>query len=266
MNWLYLIDPSRVLVFALVLTRVSGIVVIAPVFGGSDIPMQIRALFAFSLSLLIMPSQWFLEVQEPNCLTAFVLFIAAELLIGLTIGIGINTLFTALNMAGDMIGRIGGLTSAQLFDPVSGEQVPILGRFMNMLAIAVFACAGGLRVLIGALLDTFETIPVGSGLVRISVAESLIAITSVTFGVAFRIAAPATLAIIVSMLVMGILGRTLPQLNLMSVGFGLNAMIMYMIVFLTLGTAMWCFQERVVYVMEVVFNSFHTTVPVEWME
>ncbi len=266
MNWLYYIDTSRVLVFALVLTRVSGIVVSAPVFGGGDIPLQFRALLAFAFALLIMPSQWTLYVEEPTSLVGFVIFIAAELLIGLTIGIGVNMLFTSMHLAGDMIGRIGGLTSSQLFDPTSGEQVPMLGRLMQMLAVTVFACVGGLRILMGALLDTFESIPVGSGLIRVSVAESMIVIVNATFSLGFRIAAPAMVGILVAMTVMGVLGRTLPQLNLMSVGFGINTIIMFVILFLTIGTAMWCFQERFVFVLDTIFTSLNTTIQTEWAE
>ncbi|MGL6194920.1 MAG: flagellar biosynthetic protein FliR [Thermoguttaceae bacterium] len=266
MNWLYLIDTSRVLVFALVLTRVSGIVIAAPVFGGSDIPLQFRALLSFCLAILIMPSQWFLYVQEPSSLPGFVLYIGGELLIGLSIGLGINFLFTAMFMAGDMIGRIGGLTSSQLFDPTSGEQVPLLGRFLQLLGVTAFACAGGLRLLMAALLDTFETIPVGDGLVRVTVAQAMISIVSVTFGVAFRIAAPATVGILIAMTVMGVLGRTLPQLNLMSVGFGINTIIMFVILFFSIGTAVYCFQERFVYVLELLFDSFHTPLQTEWIE
>ena len=266
MNWLSLIDTSRVFVFALVLTRVSGIVVSAPVFGGGDIPLQFRALFSMAIAFLIMPSQWTLAVDEPTSLPGFAVFIAAELLIGLTIGMGVNVFFSAMHIAGDMIGRIGGLTSSQLFDPTTGDQVPLLGRFFQLMAVTVFACIGGLRIMLGALLDTFETIPVGSGLIRLGPAESITAIVSVTFSLGFRIAAPATVGILIAMIVMGVLGRTLPQLNLMSVGFGINTIIMYSIVFLTVGSAMLCFQERFIYVLELIFAGFDTTIQAEWLD
>ena len=266
MNWLYFIDTSRVLVFALVLTRVSGIVISAPVFGGGSIPLQFRALFSFALAILIMPSQWMLYVDEPTSIAGFVPLIAAELLIGLTIGLGVNMFFTAMYLAGDMIGRIGGLTSAQLFDPSSGEQIPVLGSFLHLLAVTVFACVGGLRILMAALLDTFETLPVGSGLVRVSAAESMITIVSVTFSLGFRIAAPAMVGILVAMTVMGVLGRTLPQLNLMSVGFGINTIIMFTILFLTIGTAMWCFQERFIYALDAIFAGFGAEIQPEWVD
>ena len=266
MNWLDLVDTSRVLLFAYILTRVSGIVIVAPVFGGSDIPMQFRALFAFSLAILITPIQWNVPIQEPTTLPAFAIMIGGELLVGLVIGLGVNMLFTGLYTAGDLIGRIGGLSASQLFDPVSGEQVPVLGRFLQLLGIVVFACVGGLRLMIGSLIDTFEAIPPGSGNVNLTVAESMITIVSVTFSLAFRVAAPATVGILVSMIAMGVLGRTLPQLNLMSVGFGINTMIMFIVLLFTIGTAMWCFQERFIYVLDVIFNSLFTAVPLDYLE
>jgi flagellar biosynthetic protein FliR len=61
------------------------------------------------------------------------------------------------------------------------------------------------------------------------------------------------------MLVMGLLSKTLPQLNLMSVGFGINSMVMFVVFCFTLGTGMWCFQERVGDVFEILFAGLHTT-------
>lgn len=260
MDWFHYIDTSRVMVFSLVFIRVSGIVIMAPVFGGQDIPMRVRALFAFALAILIMPSQWTLEIVEPSSLPGYVLYILAELVIGVSIGTAVNIFFSGVYMAGDAIGRLGGLTSSQLFDPTSGESLPLLAIFLRMLAITVFACMGGLRLMMAALLDSFEALPVGSDAVQVDIAYALLTILSWSFSLAFRIAAPAMLAILVSMLVIGLLGRTLPQLNLMSVGFGISSIIMLAVTMMTLGATMLCFQDRIVDVIELIFRSFHTDI------
>ena len=66
MDWIRLIDTSIFLTFTLVLARVSGLVITAPIYGGSDIPMRVRAFLAFALAVLIMPGQWDVEVQDPG--------------------------------------------------------------------------------------------------------------------------------------------------------------------------------------------------------
>ena len=260
MDWWHLIDTSRVFVYVLVLTRVSGIVIMAPVLHSTDAPMQFRALLAFAFSLAIMPSQWFVEVPEPDTLPAFAIMIAAELLIGLAMGLGLYILFTGIALAGELIGHVGGLQASQIFDPVTGDQVPLMARAYQYLAITVFALIGGLNVLVCSLLDTFATIPIGTIGFQPDVAFSLVVILNSSFHLALRIAAPVLVATLISMLVMGLLSKTLPQLNLMSVGFGINSMLMFVVLCLTLGTGMWCFQERIGDVFEVLFAGLHTTI------
>jgi flagellar biosynthetic protein FliR len=257
MDWYQYIDTSRVLVFTLVLTRISGIVIMSPVIGGSDIPVQVRALFAFTLTLLIMPSQWFVTIVEPPNLTAYAILIAAELGIGLSLGLGLTLFFTGASMAGELIGQIGGLTASQIFDPISGDQTPLLSRMFQYLAVTVFAAVGGLHVLITSLLDTFQTLPPGEAAFQPTIAYSLVTILALSFNLSIRIAAPVVVAVLVAMLVMGLLGKTLPQLNLMSVGFGINSVIMFAVMALSIGAGIWCFQERIDDVFQLIFSGLH---------
>ena len=259
MDWWHLIDTSRVFVYVLVLTRVSGIVIMAPVLHTTDTPVQYRALLAFAFSLAIMPSQWFVEVVEPDTLPAFAIMIAAELLIGLAMGLGLYILFAGVSLAGELVGHVGGLQASQIFDPVTGDQVPLMARAYQFLAITVFALIGGLNVLIMSLLDTFVSIPVGTIGFQPEVAYSLVVILKTSFILALRIAAPVLVAALISLFVIGLLNKTMPQLSLMSVGFGINSMVMFTVLCFTLGTGMWCFQERIGDVFELLFAGLHTT-------
>ena len=246
MEWLYYIDTSLVLVFSLVLVRVSGIVIVAPVFGGTDVPMRFRVLFAFALAILVMPSQWNVPVDEPPNLIAYVLVIGSELIVGISIGLCLTIFFAGIHFAGALIGQLGGLMAGELLDPTSGEQIPMVSRFLHLLAVAVFACIGGLRALMSALLDTIVTV------------------VSTGFLLGFRIAGPVMAGILVSMIVMGLVSKTLPQLNLMSLGFGLNNILMFILLFASIGAGIYCFQDRVADVMEVIFEGLHVEMNPEW--
>jgi|GEM_PF-3499474 len=259
MDWWHLIDTSRVFVYVLVLTRVSGLVIMAPVLHTTDAPMQYRALLALAFSLTIMPSQWFVQVVEPDTLPAFVVMIAAELFIGLAMGLAFYILFAGVALAGELMGHVGGLYAAQVFDPVSGDHVPLLSRAYQFLAITVFALIGGLHVLVCSLLDTFSTIPLGTIGFNPDVAYSLVRILMMSFNMALRIAAPVLMAALISLFVMGLLNKTLPQLGLITVGFGINSMIMFAVFSLTVGTGMWCFQEQIGEVFEVLFTGLHAS-------
>ena len=259
MDWWHLIDTSRVFVYVLVLTRVSGLVIMAPVLHTTDTPVQYRALLVFAITLAIMPSQWFVEVVEPDTLPAFAIMIAAELLIGLAMGLGLYILFAGVALAGEVIGHVGGLYAAQIFDPVSGDHVPLMARAYQFLAITVFALIGGLHVTVTSLLDTFVSIPVGTIGFQPEVAYSLVAILNTSFVLALRIAAPVLIATLISLFVIGLLNKTMPQLGLMTVGFGINSMVMFAVFCLTLGTGMWCFQERIGDVFQLIFAGLHMT-------
>ncbi|MGL4943432.1 MAG: flagellar biosynthetic protein FliR [Thermoguttaceae bacterium] len=263
MFWLNFVDTSRVLLLSLVLTRVSGIVITAPVFGGSDIPMQFRALFAFAMTVLMMPLLWFTNIAEPPTLVDYVIVIFAELIIGLSIGLCISLFFGCVIVAGAIIGQVGGLFAASVLDPTSGEEVPTTGRFLHLLAITIFASMGGLRVLISALLDTFETLPLGTGIIQTPLVGTLVSVLSLGFGLALRLAAPAMIGVLLSLFVMGILSRTLPQLNLMSIGFGINSMLMMILLICSLGAGMICFQERIGDVLILIFDGLRTPIVLE---
>jgi len=233
--------------------------IMSPVLNSPDTPMQYRALLAFAFTLTIMPSQWFVHVVEPDSLPAFVIMIAAELLIGLAMGLGFYILFSGIALAGELAGHVGGLQASQIFDPITGEQVPLMSRAYQYLAITVFALIGGLNVLVTSLLDTFVTIPLGTIGFQPQIACTLVTILKMSFTLALQVAAPVLVATLISMFVMGLLGKTLPQLNLMSVGFGINSIVMLVVFGLTLGTGMWCFQEQIGEVFDILFTGLHMT-------
>ena len=252
--------------FSLVLARVSGIVIMTPVFGSADIPVQFRALLAFSLALLMMPTQWFVEIHEPDTLPMYVIVLAAELMIGLALGVGLYIFFTGLDLAGEIMGHVGGMSVAQVFDPTTGENTPLFSRLIYMLGLAVFVCSGGIRLTLAGLLDTFDSIPPGGGQIPVALGEALVLILSLSFKLAFSVAAPVMLAALISMLVIGLLGRTLPQLNLMSIGFSINAMVTFGVLFLTIGGVVYCFQSEILNVFSVILQALQADVKPEWYE
>jgi len=247
------------------MARVSGIVIMTPVFGAADIPVRFRALLAFSLALLVMPSQWNVQVNEPQSLPMYIVVLAAETMIGLSIGVGLYIFFMGLEVAGEIMGHLGGLNVAQFFDPRSGENLPLLSRLLHTLGLVAFVSCGGVQLTMMGLLDTFQTIPPGGGTIPVHVADALLVILSLSFNLAFRVAAPVMVGVLISMLVIGLLGRTLPQLNLMSIGFGVNTIVAFTILYLSVGSVIWCFQERLVDVIDLVLQGLHTPLSAGWL-
>ena len=155
------------------LARVSGLVMTAPIYGTQEVPMQVRALLAFGLALLVTPTPVGTPLAPPGSLVNYLVFVGGELLVGLSLGMGITILFSGIQLAGQMIGRIGGLMLADVFDPSVGESVPLFSRLLYLVAMAVFVSIGGHRIVMAGLLDTFQRFrPAGRGARRRSPTRS----------------------------------------------------------------------------------------------
>jgi flagellar biosynthetic protein FliR len=269
MNPLALLNVERFLIFTLVLTRTSGLLIASPVFGSTQAPATVRALISLALAVLIMPSQWFAILPYPGSLLVYVVILAGELMIGLVLGLGITILLSGIQMAGDLMSRVGGLTLSDIFDPTTATNVPLFSQLLGLLSTALFMIIGGHRMLMGGLLDTFRTIPPGGcvamflgtgngpsspGLLAALIESCLVLITQ-SFHVAIRAAAPVVTAVLLATLVLGLVSRTLPQLNVMVIGFGMNAMITFGVFFLSLGAAMLVFQDQIVPTAQVLFQT-----------
>lgn len=257
MDWPGQLDTGKFILFTLVFVRVSGLVVTAPIYGGSEVPAQVRALLAFALAVLLFPSQWSASVPPVDTLVDYLLLVGGELLTGVCLGMGVTVLFSGIQLAGDLIGRVGGLMVADIFDPTLETNVPLLSRLMFLVTMAVFVSIGGHRIVMAALLDTFQTIPPGGSPGAASLAGAFVALLDQSFALGLRAALPATTALLLATVIMGLISRTLPQLNVLVIGFTLNSMLTFAAAALTLGAAAWVFQEQLESAVEVLLEAFH---------
>lgn len=261
MSWLLQIDMEKLLLFTLVLTRVSGLTMTAPIYGTKDIPMQVRALLAVALAALITPSQWDVTVSCSGSVFQYLIFLGGELLIGLSLGMGIVILFSGIQLAGQLIGRVSGLMLADVFDPAVGVSVPLFSRLLFFVSMAVFVCIGGHRMVMAALLDTFQAIPPGGGGLPLSVVAALEELLTQSFSLGIRAAAPMVTAVLLSTLVLGLISRTMPQLNILAVGFGLNSMLTFGIMSLAIGGSVLVFQEQIEPALAILLDAIRSANP-----
>jgi flagellar biosynthetic protein FliR len=255
MDWLYQIDLEKFLLFTLVLCRISGLTATAPLYRAQGVPVQVRVYLAVALALVITPTQWFVGVEHPGTLPNYLTVVGSELLVGLSLGLGITVLFSGIHLAGQLIGRISGLMLADVFDPNLGVSVPTFSQLLFLVTTAVYLCIGGHRVLMAGLLDTFQAIPLGSQPVPVSLCDGFVLLLTQSFVLGIRAAAPVVAAVLLSTLVMGLISRTLPQLNILAVGFGMNSLLTYAMLLFTLGASAWVFQGHVEAALEILLNA-----------
>lgn len=247
---------DQFLIFVLVLTRVGALLMTMPVLGTATVPMQIRALLAVGISLIIAPLHWGTPLQPPEHLPALALLLAREAMLGLALGLAVMILLSGMQLAGLVISQMSGLTLADVANPTFDTSVPIFSQILEMLALAIFFLVGGHRQVIDALLGSFAWMPPGSGRLPDSIAETLTAIAAQSFETGIRASAPVMIALLLAILIVALISRTIPQLNAVAVGLNFNALIVLGGLGLCVGSAAWVFQEEVGGVIEEVRNSF----------
>lgn len=236
----------QLLVFVLVLTRVSGLVMTTPFLGMQTAPMRVRAFVAIALAALVTPlaaGRVYFE-HPPDSLIDFVTLAVGELVVGLSMGLGMMILFAGLQLTGQIAGQMSGMQLADIFDPGYQSSVPLFARLLDMVTLAMFLAIGGHRELLQALLDTFTWMPPGEARFSEGILTMLMELTTQSFVLGIRAAAPVMVALLLSVLVLGLISRTLPQLNVLAVGFSLNSMIMLATLAVSLGAIAWIFQQQ----------------------
>src|SRR4051812_19035115 len=234
---------SRFMVFTLVLARTGTLLTTAPIFGAQQVPRRVRALLAVAMSLLVTPA--FLQNSMPpveNTLE-YGRLLASEALVGLLLGLGVNILFSGIQVAGQLVSQLSGLSLAEVFNPGFEEEVSVFTQLFYFLTLAVFVAIGGHRIMTEALLDTFAAAPPGHASIGSDYVDVLVSILSQSFVLGIRAAAPLMVALLMSNLVLGLISRTLPQINVIAVGFSVNALLAMAVLFLSIGAAAWTFQD-----------------------
>ncbi len=243
MAWLETLYLNPFVLFTFVLARVSGIVTTAPIFTGDHIPVRVRAMLAVSLALLLTPLQWGKPIAQLENLPDYAILMAGELLIGVVLGLGVMILMSGLQLAGQVIAQMSGMALADVLSPGTDAEVPLFSNMLYMVAMAVFVVIGGHRVLLDALLHTFVSLPIGHGPATESLGQLVVTLMSASFALGIRAAAPAMVALLLATLVLGLVGRTLPQLNILVLGFGVNSLVTMGALIVSIGAIAWLFQD-----------------------
>lgn len=264
MDWLYQLNVDKFILFTLVLTRVSGLTMTAPIYGTREVPVRIRVLLALALALLITPSQWNVAVPYPGTTLNYLVLVGGELVVGVCLGLGIMLIFYGMELAGEMIGYVGGLMLAEAYDPSWDANTPIISRLLMLISLSIFVCIGGHRLVMAGLLDTFQTIPPGNGVFSRSITDAFLTLLTQSYSLGIRAAAPATIALLLATLILGLISRTVPQLNVLLVGLGLNSLLIFAALALTLGAAAWAFQEQIEPALEHLLDALNAPLHTEW--
>jgi len=220
-----------VLGFALALARLLGACMFAPVFGHESVPLRVRVALAAALAWFVAPTL----APTFHDLSTFGLAVAREAAIGASIGFSASILFAGFALMGELAAVQGGLGAAAVIDPSSGANSVVLTTLMGTIAALVFLATESHHEVLRAIFTSFREVPPGEvGLPTRGFAEVAHSGTLI-FDLAVRIAAPFTVAMLASNVAVGVLGRAIPQLNLISLQLPAQIGLTLLLVFLAAG-------------------------------
>ncbi len=247
-------------VFTLVLARVGALIMTAPIFGITAIPMRAKALLVVAISLLITPLVAATPPSDMTNLLVYAKYMASEGLIGLLLGFGITLLLSGIQLTGQIISQLGGTALADVFDPTLNTNLSIYSQLFYFLTLAMFVLLDGHRLVIDALLDTYLWMPPGKGSLGTTYVDALTTLLSQSFLLGIRAAAPTMMALLLATLILGLIGRTMPQINILAVGFGVNSLVTLGCLFTTIGAIVWAFPLEASSALDVLREALAQTV------
>ena len=217
---LFTLLQDHAAVFLLMLTRCTGLFMIAPFFGSLNIPIMMRAAAAFMFAVVLFPvvDGLGLTVAVPTTLLAYTAAVIEELFVGWLIGFVAYVCFSAIHLAGKVMDMQVGFAVVNVMDPTSGQQIPLIGSFLYNLSIIVFLVTNGHHMIIASLFESFKAVPMLTMSPNLSLPLIIANFTTGIFLTGMKIAMPVTFAILLTNVGLGILARTMPQMNIFVVG------------------------------------------------
>lgn len=221
-------------VFLLVFVRMTGLFVIAPIFGRRNMPAYFKIGFAFFASLILVNTTVVQNVQYDESLLGYALLVIKEFLIGLSMGFVAYLSYNAIYIAGELIDMQIGFGIVNVIDPMSNIQVPITSNFYFIAGMLVFLSIDGHHMLIKALYDSFTVCPPGKADFGSGIYESISNLFETVLTTGFKMAAPVIATVLIIDISLGIISKMVPQMNIFVIGMPLKIIIGLIIIVITL--------------------------------
>jgi flagellar biosynthetic protein FliR len=211
-------------VYVLVLFRIAGMMVWAPLLGSQQIPRRVKALMACVLAAGVTPGLA-LHVNLPQTPWGLALAIGGEIIFGAAMGMILSLIFVAAQWAGEMIGQQMGLNLGQTFDPQYGANGSMIGDVYFFLTLLIFLGINGHHAMLQGVYDSFGVLPLASVGIDRPLFGLLIGLFQGATLLAMQLAAPMLVTMLVVDVILGFVGKTVPQLNIMTAGISLRSLV-----------------------------------------
>lgn len=213
---------EKLLGFTLVLTRISAFFLVLPVFGWKSIPVRIKVAVTVLLSIffsIITPFP--IDTKQVSSLEV-VLLMSNEAIYGLALGLVVAFVFAAVKFSGRIIERQMGFAMAEILDPLTGERAQPLGSLLEMMFIILFISANGHHLFLLIISKSYEAFPAGSMPTIPVLADGIIKAGSTMLMAGLKLSAPILAAFLLLMVILAVLARTVPEMNILFISLPLR--------------------------------------------
>lgn len=222
-------------IFLLILVRLTAFLLVAPLFSINAVPNNVKVGLAFFLALIsfmMIETEW-----DPQLDLGFMVHVVKEAIVGLVVGFVANLMLLTVQIAGGFIDFQMGFLIANLVDPQTGSQIPVIGNFKYIMTILFLLSVNGHHLLINGIIQSYELVPLEAMFVPLGSEQVAFYMTRVfaqMFLIAFQIAIPVAGALFLVEVCLGILAKTVPQLNVFVVGLPIKIFIGLVLILITL--------------------------------
>ncbi len=230
-----LIPIEQFQTFLVVTSRVAGFIGAIPVLLSAQSPGRIKTALVFTISLTLFPLMAEYVPQVNFSPVPFLMLIIAELLLGLLLALVARLIFTAVEFGATVIGYQMGFAAANVFDPQSERQVALISQFQNVFAILIFLAIDGHHLFLRLAVKSYEYLPPGQFNFSGAAIPFLMEQASHMFMLGVQFSAPVLAVLLLSGLILGIMARVFPQLNVFLLSFPINIGTAFLVIALTLN-------------------------------
>lgn len=222
--------------FLLILLRASIVIAFLPLFNNKSFPVQFKIGLILTISLVLTPLVEF-KIQENN----IPIIVTKEIIFGLAIGIGVRSIFLAIELAGDTISNAMGISIATIYNPDIGQST-VIARLYNIFIILLFFAMDIHHDIIYVFVKSYDLLPVGGAHIN-NLATNIIEGSSKIFEIGIKIGAPVIVGMVITNFLLGFIYKASPQINIFFVSLPVNLFIGFTIMLITTPILLFFFGE-----------------------
>ncbi|NLI81081.1 MAG: flagellar biosynthetic protein FliR [Deltaproteobacteria bacterium] len=233
----FTVDIQELAIWLAILLRLSLITFLLPIFNSRQLPSSLKACLALALSLVLHPLLRETVAPIPFELPTLLAVVVGELIFGIVVALSITLIFTAFQVAGELINFEMGFGFAYVVDPQSGTQTMLFSMWFQLIALMLFLGMNGHHFLLSAIVESFKVLPIGAFAVDAELYDGIVALSASLFIIAVKLSAPVVVALVMTQLGMGLMAKFAPQINILMTSFPLTIIIG--LLFMSLSVLIW---------------------------